>query len=196
MARNILFLFRLFVFLMCIFQVFGHTSPDLPDGWFSAGDSPNDYLMGVDHTIFYGRAPGSSGFIKALPSANDKGFGTMMQNFFPKKFIGKRVRLSCFVKHENVLGWAGMWMRVDTIMENVLDNMFDRKITGTGDWVKFESVLDVPKDTINLAFGILLSGAGEAWLDNCKFEIVDSSVSTTATTPKKLDHPINLSFQS
>jgi hypothetical protein len=29
---------------------------------------------------------------------------------------------------------------------------------GTGDWKEFEIILDVPEDTFNVAFGILLSG--------------------------------------
>jgi hypothetical protein len=50
--------------------------------------------------------------VKAKKPAID-GFGTLMQDFRAKQYVGKRVRFSAFVKSENVEGWAGLWMRVD-----------------------------------------------------------------------------------
>ncbi|RIA94780.1 hypothetical protein C1645_759284 [Glomus cerebriforme] len=159
--------------------------------------------MGVDSTVFYGSAPGRSGIIKSLPNINPNGFGTLMQEFIPKDYLGKRVQLSGFIKNNNVLGWVGMWMRVDSV-NGSFDNMSNRPINGTGDWKSVENVLDVPEDTSNLAFGILLVGEGEAWLDECKFEIVDPTLVPTTEilnnavpfvdTTGELNYPINLSF--
>ncbi|CAB4396223.1 unnamed protein product [Rhizophagus irregularis] len=200
MSKNTFFLFRLFVLLICVFQVYGQISDQLPQGWVRAGSKPDEYQMGVDSAIFHGTAAvGSSGFIKSLSGVNYSEFGTLMQRFTPKEFKGNRVQLSCFIKYENILGNAGLWMRVDTPKEQTLDNMLDRPIKGTDNWTEFTNVLDVPKDAERIAFGILLKGDGHAWLDDCKFEIVDKSVPLTphltASAPEKqLDHPINLSF--
>jgi hypothetical protein len=76
-------------------------------------------------------------------------------------------------------------MRVDTLVDQTLDNMSNRPIkgkykfvllvviiilcimyiiyyyfflTGTGDWTEFSNVLEVPKDAQKISFGILLSG--------------------------------------
>ncbi|GES99894.1 helix-turn-helix transcriptional regulator [Rhizophagus clarus] len=176
MSRTIYFLFRLFIFLNCIFQVFGQVSNNLPVGWFSAGDSQQEYQMGIDYTTFYGKAP--SGFIKSLPNVNESGFGTLMQNFFPKDYLGKHVRFSCAIKYNNVLNWAGMWVRVDSV-NGGLDNMYGRRITGTGDWKVVENIVNVPGDTNVFAFGILLSGEGEVWIDECNFELAEYVPSPT-----------------
>src|SRR5262245_35752620 len=95
-------------------------------GWFKAGDPPGDYAMGVDrNTAFTGN---SSGYIKSdKPEPN--GFGTYMQSFDATQYRDKRVRLSAYIKAENVEQWAGMWMRVDVGQKAVaFDNMQDRPI--------------------------------------------------------------------
>ncbi|CAI2162930.1 15719_t:CDS:2 [Funneliformis geosporum] len=178
-----------FIVLIHFIQVgLTQTSYNLPNGWFKAGSHRENYLMGVDSTIFYGEAPGSSGSVKSISNFN--GFGTLMQNFFPKEYLDKRVRLSAFVKSNNVTGWAGMWMRADTVSNQYLDNMLN--------------VLDISEFATNLAFGILLSGEGEVWLDECKFEIVDPKIVNLTdvvvfdegveANPNALQYPINLSF--
>ncbi len=40
-------------------------------------------------------------------------------------------------------------------------------------------MLDVPANATLIAFGVLVSGEGTAWLDDAKFEVVPSSVPTT-----------------
>ncbi|CAG8792300.1 6015_t:CDS:2, partial [Dentiscutata erythropus] len=102
----------------------------------------------------------------------------------------------------NVTGWAGMWMRIDTNITQTLDNMYYRPITGTVDWKKYESILDVPNNTVSLLFGVLLSGDGEVWFNQFEFNTVDESqVLTTnysvypingTSYSGQLDHPINL----
>ena len=42
-----------------------------------------------------------------------KGYGTLMQNTLPDKFLGKRVRMVGFIKTADVQEWAGFWFRVD-----------------------------------------------------------------------------------
>ncbi|CAG8694942.1 3015_t:CDS:2 [Funneliformis caledonium] len=167
----------------------------LPEGWFRAGSHPENYMMG----------PGSSGYVKSIPSVEfPYSYGTLIQSFFPKAYLGKRVRLSGFVKSNNVTGWAGLLMRVDTLSKLYLDTMYRRPITGNNDWTVYEDVLEVPIIATKLTFGISLVGEGEVWLDECKFEIVDpTKVNLTELTaadggveasPNALQEPINLSF--
>jgi hypothetical protein len=60
------------------------------------------------------------------------------------------------------------------------DFMGDRPIKGTNDWRQFDVVLDVPnEDSTQIYFGALLSGKGQVWVDDFRFEIVDKSVKTT-----------------
>jgi hypothetical protein len=55
--------------------------------------------------------------------------------------------------------------------------------------------LDVPEDATGIAFGILLSGPGQVWLNGTKFEIVGLEAPATSSNQKSLpDKPVNLEF--
>jgi hypothetical protein len=167
-------------------------SYDVPKGWFKAGSKPNDYEMGLD--IGSGKKGKNAATIKSK-TADANGFGTLMQNSMPGKYLGKRVRMTGYMKSKDVAGWAGFWFRVDgKKSENSLsfDNMADRSVQGTTSWKKYDIVLDVPLGATNLAYGALLAGAGQIWFDDIKFEIVDESVSAT---DKKNKQPSNLNFE-
>jgi hypothetical protein len=60
------------------------------------------------------------------------------------------------------------------------DNMGDRKIEGTTQWTKYSVVLDVPEEAAAIAFGLLLNGKGQVWLDELAFDVVGPDVATTA----------------
>lgn len=168
-----------------------------PEGWFKAGSNPDDYEMGVDHKNFHsGQA---SGFIKAN-THSPRGFGTLMQMFQANMYRGKRVRMSGYVKAKQIIEWAGLWMRVDGPDGKSMsfDNMQNRSIKGTSDWTKYKIVLDVPKKSVHIAFGILLRGKGQAWIDDLKFEVVGRDIPTTdLSKDKKLysKRPLNLDFE-
>jgi hypothetical protein len=173
-------------------------APDkLPGGWFAAGDNPADYDMGVDATVAHnGKA---SGYIKPRAS-NPKGFGTLMQTFKADDYRGKRVRMSAYVKAEKVEGWAGLWMRVDGPEGKMLafDNMHNRPIKGTAEWTKYDIVLDVPATSLNIAFGLLMAGEGQTWIDDIQFDVVGKDVATTnlaETTQELPRQPQNLKFE-
>ena len=169
---------------------------DLPAGWFKAGSHPAEYDMGLDESV---RRDGkSSATVKSI-AEKPQGFGTLMQMTQPGDYRGKRVRLSGFVKSDKVTGWAGLWFRVDGPNPNVslaFDNMQDRAIKGTTDWARYELVLDVPNDAVRLAFGILLGGGGQVWMDDLKFEVVPATVKTTNMVPPPPPAaPTNLNFE-
>ncbi|WDH82946.1 helix-turn-helix domain-containing protein [Paenibacillus urinalis] len=166
-------------------------------GWFISGSHPHDYEMGIDrNTVHQGS---TSGYLKARTPMDDGAFATMMQQFKADKYKGKRMRFSGFVKTENVKEYCGLWMRVDSHSEDVLqfDNMNDRRITGDTHWNHYAIVLDVPEESGTISFGVLLMGEGKVWVDGFQFEEVDLSVPTTSL---KLDYaigdePTNLSFE-
>jgi hypothetical protein len=166
---------------------------DVPRGWNLAGSKPAEYEVGVDKDQTYqGHA---SAFLKSK-NPNVDGFGTLMQMITTEQYQGSRVRLSGLVKSEEVTGWAGLWMRVDKGTEVIaFDNMQKRAINGTTGWQRYEVVLDVPKDATVVAFGILLNGGGQVWLNSTKLEIVGAEVPTTNVIGNKLsDKPVNLEF--
>lgn len=110
-----------------------------------------------------------------------EGFGTLMKTTKPDLYSGKTVKMTAYVKSENVKSWAGLWMRVDYYDSNVLafDNMEKRPIKGTTDWEKYEIVLFVPAETTSISYGVLLAGTGQIWFKDVKLEIVDDTVPET-----------------
>src|SRR5688500_7580154 len=66
-------------------------------GWFLAGSNPENYQIGVEENNERG---GKVGYLKSIKSSN--GFGTIMQGFFPKEYLGKRVRMTGFIKSKDV----------------------------------------------------------------------------------------------
>jgi hypothetical protein len=174
---------------------------DLPPGWFRAGDHPADYEMAVDPKG--GRTGKACAFIKGK-GESPGGFGTLMQTIDAAEYRGKRLRFSAQVKAAGITSWAGLWMRIDgpappeSQVPAMLgfDNMGNRPIKGTADWKRSEVVLDVPPEAKAIAFGILLGGSGQAWIDELQLLPVGPEIPVTQTTglgslPKKP----NLSFE-
>lgn len=89
----------------------------------------------------------------------------------PANYEGKSIRLSGFIKTENVTeGYAGLWIRIDPQIG--FDNMSNRGVTGTTDWAPFEITLPLkPKETEKIVVGGLLVGKGKMWLDDLKITI-------------------------
>lgn len=171
---------------------------DLPAGWFKAGSELKSYDMGID------KGAGQDGHTAATIKSNvDKinGFGTLMQNCLPDKFLGKRIRMSGYVKSKDVEEKAGLWLRVDEANSKkplAFDNMHDRPVKGTTDWKKYEIVLDVSSNASNIAYGALLAGTGQIWFDKLNFEIVDISIPLTGDqkgNDKPNKEPVNLDFE-
>ena len=183
--------------LLSVLTAIGQSS-DPPAGWILAGSSPADYITRTDpqehHT---GR---SSGHLRSRSEAAQEGdkFGTLMQSFKADAYLGKRIRLSAHVKVRDVLDWAGLWMRIDGPKNEVLgfDNMQDRPLRGTlTGWNPVFVVLDVPNNAGDIAFGILVAGHGETWIDDVTLEVVDTSVPVTGSASATTATPQNLDFE-
>ena len=168
-----------------------------PIGWFLSSNDSASYRVGLDREVFH--TGNASGFIESVKKP--KYPGTLMQKVRGFDFHGKRIRFSGYVKTSDVKDWASLWFRVDGIENYAVsfDNMINRPIKGTTDWKKYEIVLNVPNETRKLAYGILLSGEGRVWVDNLKFDVVDSNVAVTDLVKNKeeidiSDKPYNLNF--
>src|ERR1700744_4017061 len=105
-------------------------------GWYLAGSYPAGYSIGVENSA---ERNGHVAFIKSVKLIKEGQFGTIMQSFIPQDYLGKRVKLTGYIKADNVKGWTGMWFRIDgEPRANCLgfDNMFNRQIKGTPAWKK------------------------------------------------------------
>ena len=169
------------------------------DGWFLAGNKPNSYKIGLDKSVY--KTEPSSAFLESV-GKDIKGFGTLMQTCLADEYLGKRIKMTAYIKSEDVADWAGMWLRIDsketpqTGKSLGFDNMQDRPIKGSNDWTKCEIILDVPIESATLNFGVLLSGTGKVWFDDISFEIADKleTQPTNSNTNYINKKPTNLNF--
>jgi len=166
-----------------------------PKGWVHCGDQPQSYESLLDREIFHSGA--RSGSIRSITNPTG-GFGTLMQTAASGEYSGHRVRLISWIRIKDVVDWAGLWFRIDGPHCKMLgfDNMMDRPLKGTLDWAKYEIVLDVPPESVALAYGLLLAGTGQAWIDDVAFEIVSPEVPVTDIYRKRhCARPTNLKFE-
>lgn len=165
-------------------------------GWLLSGSNPAGYTMKVDTETFHTGT--RSGYLGSTESVSDVQFGTMMQVFSAQNWVGKRMKMSCFIKTKDAMK-CGAWVRIDKENGDLVqfDNMENRSIVGTTDWNYYTIVLDVAEESAAINFGVLLVGSGEVWIDGIKFEEVDLSVPTTNLLGIDMDlplEPVNLGF--
>jgi len=180
-------------FLALVFA--GPTRAQVPPGWVAAGNSPQDYAFSLDATT---PPNGRSALIASKTGAALRGFATLMQQISAENYRGQQVRLSGDLKTEAATR-AQMWMRVDGPDHQVLsfDNMDNRPVTGTTGWKQYEVVLNVPPDSVTIAFGFLLTQGGKVWGHDFKLEKVEASIPSTASTvPPLPKEPVNMDFQA
>ncbi|SFQ07814.1 AraC-type DNA-binding protein [Psychrobacillus psychrotolerans] len=165
------------------------------NGWNLSGSYTELYDLTVDDKVFHTGT--KSGLLFAKGEANEQQFGTMMQGFQAENYKNKRIKMSCFLKTEQVTK-CGAWLRIDNVSGDTLqfDNMDSRSIHGTTDWNHYSIVLDVPEESASIYFGVLLVGKGKVWADGFRFEEVNEKVDSTNmlfqdNLPKQ---PLNLDF--
>nr|WP_093274607.1 AraC family transcriptional regulator [Psychrobacillus sp. OK032] len=167
------------------------------EGWFLSGTNSESYEMRRDiENVLKGNA---SGQLRSIGEVAKEGFGTVMQQFHAQEWLGKRMKLSCFIQTKDVEGAAGLWMRVDGKDGDTLqfDNMQNRPIKDTTGWNHYSVVLDVPPNAGAIYFGVMLLGAGEVWMDEFTLvEVDEKTPSTNMMMPENMpSKPVNLNFE-
>jgi hypothetical protein len=194
------------------FLIFGFTlSDETPKGWAFGADRTN-YKVSLDNKISQHGQKSAS--IESIVE-NPLDFCSLMQTVYVQEFIGKRIKMTGYIRSQGLNDTTTMWIRVDDYGNKTMadfDNMWDRPIVGTKDWTKCEIIFDVPEKSV-INFGFILRGAGKIWVDNVSFEIVSNSTDKTAqftgqafsderqeylkqfseNSPEK--HPVNLDFE-
>jgi hypothetical protein len=169
--------FVVLVFLIAVFFSF-----QTPSEWFLGGNAAKSYQMGKDISTKDGSVVYHLKSVDSLIT----GFGTVMNYMDPTPYLGKRVRMTGMLKTIDVKDWSGFWLRIDEKdtrlplgFDNMHDGRTDRSIRGTTDWNRYEIILDVPKESFKMAYGGMISGVGQIWFKDIKFEIIDKSIRIT-----------------
>jgi hypothetical protein len=170
---------RIVLLLLAVVAMPADTLAQEPRGWFLRGQGGGAPAYNVATDTLQMHSGRAGAYIESSTAQDD--FGTLMQAFAPEQYRGRRVRLSAFLRTQDVTGAAGLWMRVEARGDITLgfDNMMDRPIRGTTDWSEHQVVLDIPAEAQTIAMGVLLVGNGRVWVDD--FELMPVDPSTAAT---------------
>jgi hypothetical protein len=115
-------------------------------------------------------------------------------------WAGKRIRVTAFVKTENVSKWGTIYADLEEkVGKNssrrvAHDDLYTRPIPSTSDWDQYSIVLDVPEGTIMLTVGAFVDGGGVLLLDDVQIEEVGKEVALTGVPMQ--DQPANLDFEA
>ena len=160
------------------------------DGWFILGMVRDDHAVSVDRT------QGHNSSSSALMRSRDRDVASatiLTQHFLAHEYHGKRLRLSAWLKCEDVSKSARLWMLLE---DNTRMLLFSTAtpITGTTDWTRCEIVYDIDTEATLISIGFELEGPGAAWLADVAVDVVGTDVRTTASRhiPSK---PRNLGFE-
>lgn len=171
---------------------------DVPEGWFLTGKSNYNFTGGIDQSETHRGRP-----VFFLRNEVDRGMdasnATLMQAVNAEPYAGKRVRYSGWLRCENLLGSATIWLRAESQNAMVAFNNLETlrsngALKGSAGWSYREIVLDIPDHTKTLSFGFYLNGPGEARFSGLDLQIVGADVPLTASPEREA--PTNLDFAS
>jgi len=171
---------------------------DTPKGWFKGAGHPPKYDIGVDTGA--GLNGSNAGTIKSILPYID-GSGKLAQRFKAGKLAGHKIRMTGYMKSKDVIVYAMFWLNAiklegEKAKNLAYENMMDRPIVGTTDWTEYEIILSVPAEANYMVIGAWLTGTGQIWIDDLKFEILaPSSLQVVKDTTKEEQGPVNLNFE-
>jgi len=157
----------------------------IPRGWSANQSEPGQYHVGLDRQALFQGKPRLS--LRSLV-VEPKGSITVMQEFDAKKYRGVRVRLTGFLRSENLATRASLWL-IAAGGDLEFPQSSGVLVSGTKPWKKHEVVMDVPEAAGVIRIAVELMGSGSLWAANLGFEGVSSQV--PLTEPRR---PQNLSF--
>jgi len=124
------------------------------------------------------------------PPAN--AFGNLIQALPAGGYLHRRIRLRAAIRvTQSSSGGsptrAQMWLRLDRADHTVafLENMNGRPVTSPL-WKTYDIETDVPGDVSQLVFGVMLFGAGSAWVDDVSLDVLSEIHKDKIEPPRPL----------
>lgn len=166
----------------------------LANGAFRGTGPADEYLNELDPHTLRTPASGPAGHIKALipniPRDGHYDFWSSPNRMTARrafsglvdKYRGKRIRISGWIKANDVRECAGLEMYVYSAGGELraTDQMVCvRPIHGTTDWQEYQIVRDIPQDAARIFVSAILFCSGEIWTDDFRVEAVGSDVPLT-----------------
>lgn len=150
---------------------------ELPDNWFKWGK----YTVTKEAIAHSGAYAG-----KVVSNGEKDSFGCITYKI-PANYRGITIKLTGYMKIQDVKGYAGLLLRIDGNGEVLaFDNMKKRKIEGTKDWGKYTVTLKYPEDAEQIYVAGILSGEGVAWFDDFVVTIDGKDLQTLEKAKEKV----------
>lgn len=150
----------------------------MPQGWRISGQTPEKYEIGLFKAGGY-NGSSNCGVIRASKKDYfENEYASMIQTISSQRYLGRRIRLTGYMKCRGVTAWAGLFIRVDNDLSKeplTFDNMHDRAMTGSMNWTQKSVEIDVPLNGSKITFGALLHGAGIVFFDDLMIEDIGPS---------------------
>ncbi|MDR3615970.1 MAG: hypothetical protein P4L53_20600 [Candidatus Obscuribacterales bacterium] len=150
----------------------------LPENWILSGGNHRRYEAGIDASVQH---DGKQALLLKNRDGITKTYGwtSLQASTEAEKYRGKRLRLTMWVKTDDV-SWVMPWMNVQTETDMVsYDNSCDRRLSGTTEWQKWSIVLDVPTAATAVEYGVMLGGNGKVWISQSELSVVADDIDTT-----------------
>jgi hypothetical protein len=157
----------------------------VPTGWRLASEVPSRFELAYDRVVAHGGV--ASGRLSTRPGGPDTVAAGANQGVRATAYRGMRVRVAGYVRAQDV-GSAMLWTRVDGLQSDslvslALSNTSAHPITGTVDWQRVETIVDVPEAAEAISYGVLLRGGGELWLDDFTLNAIPRSTTPAGLFP-------------
>jgi hypothetical protein len=153
------------------------------NAWLVDGTFPSGYEIGLDDKDVHGGK--ASAYIKGdqyLAGTNDS--AGLEQWFDTSQFQGKRIRLSGYIRSNNVTRNVvfRLMAQSDGVRSGNSAQLARGTIYGSSGWQKYDLVVDVPSNSLYISVMLSLEGQGEVWFDDLTIQVVDRSVPLTGSS--------------
>jgi hypothetical protein len=97
----------------------------------------------------------------------------------PQQYLGHTIRVTAWMKCENVAKDAGIWVRIMGPLDNYIAGEVAparRPLKGTIDWRQYTVTTFVPPEAMAVDWGFVMDSTGKVWVDlqSAKCEVVDN----------------------
>ena len=168
--------------------------------WGVRGSAPVDFAVTLDREVR------TSGTASALISSrrDTAGYVTMFQTAAAGPVRGKRVEFTVDLRTRGATRGANLLLRAEdergttVAFDNMTtsydadrrpDRLINRGVTGDTEWSTQHVVVDIPDEARVITYGVSVFGAGKAWIDNARIEVVPEDMATTAIDVRQSPTP-------
>lgn len=172
----------------------------LPKAWTKSGTWAGSYSMKIKPNE--GLNNSNALQIESI-GKNIMGSGAVIQTISSSNYIGKRIKLSAYIKTENVNDFACLLLCSNQNLDELWNDdeviSEDKKtyLKGNHEYKKVESYLNVTDNFGNIVLGAMIKGEGKIWLDRFNLEIIENikeSGNELSKAPQNMEFEDSLSI--